>query len=58
MKCHSVVPGVLAGATITIVAVSHMVVEAVRARAHLAEIGISAEIIDPVSLAPLDGKPF
>ena len=43
-----------AGDDITIVAISHMVVEAVRASRHLAEIGISAEVIDPVSLAPLD----
>ncbi len=43
-----------AGDEVTIVAISHMVVEALRARHLLEEIGISAEIIDPVSLAPLD----
>jgi pyruvate dehydrogenase E1 component beta subunit len=42
------------GDDITIVAISHMVVEALRARAHLEGVGIHAEIIDPVSLAPLD----
>ncbi|MBY0282015.1 MAG: alpha-ketoacid dehydrogenase subunit beta [Alphaproteobacteria bacterium] len=42
------------GDDITIVAISHMVVEAIRAKNHLKEIGITAEIIDPVSLAPLD----
>ncbi|MBN2752314.1 MAG: alpha-ketoacid dehydrogenase subunit beta [Rhodospirillaceae bacterium] len=42
------------GSDVTIVAVSHMVVEALRARAHLAKVGISAEVIDPVSLMPLD----
>jgi pyruvate/2-oxoglutarate/acetoin dehydrogenase E1 component len=42
------------GDDVTIVAISHMVVEAVRAHHHLAAIGLSAEIIDPVSLAPLD----
>ncbi len=42
------------GSDVTIVAISHMVVESVRARAHLASVGISAEIIDPVWLAPLD----
>jgi pyruvate/2-oxoglutarate/acetoin dehydrogenase E1 component len=42
------------GDDITIVAISYMVVEALRAKAHLAEIGIHAEVIDPVSLAPLD----
>jgi pyruvate/2-oxoglutarate/acetoin dehydrogenase E1 component len=31
-----------------------MVVEALRAKAHLDEVGISAEVIDPVSLTPLD----
>ena len=42
------------GEDITIVAISHMVVEAVRAARHLIEVGISVEVIDPVSLAPLD----
>jgi pyruvate/2-oxoglutarate/acetoin dehydrogenase E1 component len=42
------------GTDITIVAVSHMVMEALRAKEHLASIGISAEIIDPVTLWPLD----
>jgi acetoin:2,6-dichlorophenolindophenol oxidoreductase subunit beta len=42
------------GDDITIVAISHMVVEALRARAHLDAVGIHADVIDPVSLAPLD----
>jgi len=42
------------GADVTIVAVSHMVVEALRASRELAQVGIEAEVIDPVSLAPLD----
>lgn len=42
------------GDDLTIVAVSHMVLEALRARTLLAEQSISAEVIDPVSLAPLD----
>ncbi|MGH2362131.1 MAG: alpha-ketoacid dehydrogenase subunit beta, partial [bacterium] len=42
------------GDGITIVAVSHMVVEAVRAYHHLLHAGIHAEVIDPVSLTPLD----
>lgn len=42
------------GSDITIVAVSHMAIIAMRARKLLAQIGISAEIIDPVSLRPLD----
>jgi len=44
------------GDDITIVAISHMVVEALRAANHLQDIGIAAEIIDPVSLSPLDIK--
>ena len=42
------------GNDITIIAVSHMVMEALRARKHLESIGIHAEIIDPISLWPLD----
>jgi pyruvate dehydrogenase E1 component beta subunit len=42
------------GDDVTIVAISHMVVEALRAKHLLEEIGVSAEVIDPVSLAPLD----
>lgn len=42
------------GCDITIVAVSHMMMEALRAKKYLDEIGIKAEIIDPVTLWPLD----
>ncbi len=42
------------GDDVTIVAVSHMVVEALRAKHLLDEVGIKAEVIDPVTLAPLD----
>jgi pyruvate/2-oxoglutarate/acetoin dehydrogenase E1 component len=42
------------GGDITLVAISHMVVEALRACHRLTEVGIHAEMIDPVSLAPLD----
>ncbi len=42
------------GEHVTILAVSHMVMEALRARKHLENIGIQAEIIDPISLLPLD----
>ncbi|MBF0531545.1 MAG: alpha-ketoacid dehydrogenase subunit beta [Candidatus Omnitrophica bacterium] len=42
------------GKDITIVAVSHMAVEALRAAEELAKLGISAEIIDPRSLKPFD----
>src|SRR5471030_1821732 len=42
------------GDDITIVAVSHMVMEALRAQKHLESAGIRAEVIDPISLLPLD----
>ncbi|HTZ37671.1 MAG TPA: transketolase C-terminal domain-containing protein [Stellaceae bacterium] len=42
------------GDDVTIVAISNMVLEALRAHELLAEIGIAAEVIDPISLAPLD----
>lgn len=42
------------GDDVTIVGISYMVVEALRARTQLASVGVNAEVIDPVSLAPLD----
>lgn len=42
------------GDDVTIVAISHMVVEAVRAAHLLNEKGIKAAVFDPVSLSPLD----
>jgi pyruvate dehydrogenase E1 component beta subunit len=42
------------GDDITIVGISNMVMECLRAHELLAEIGIDAEIIDPISLVPLD----
>jgi acetoin:2,6-dichlorophenolindophenol oxidoreductase subunit beta len=42
------------GSDITIVGVSHMVLESLRAKELLQEQGISAEVIDPVTLMPLD----
>ena len=55
---YEVLPGksriLTQGDDVTVVAISHMVVEALRAHAHLAERGIHAEVIDPVWLAPLD----
>jgi pyruvate dehydrogenase E1 component beta subunit len=42
------------GADVTIVAISNMVPESLRARALLAADGISAEVIDPITLMPLD----
>jgi len=42
------------GTDITIVGISHMVIESLRAYKHLEAKGISAEIIDPIWLSPLD----
>jgi pyruvate dehydrogenase E1 component beta subunit len=42
------------GNDITIVGISNMVVECLRAQELLAEAGIGAEVIDPISLVPLD----
>ena len=42
------------GGDLTMVGVSNMVVECLRAHELLVEIGIEAEVIDPVSLVPLD----
>lgn len=43
-----------AGRDITIVGISNMLVECLRARDLLADVGIDAEVIDPISLTPLD----
>lgn len=42
------------GKDVTIVAISHMVIESLRASHYLEQAGIEAEIIDPVTLRPLD----
>jgi pyruvate dehydrogenase E1 component beta subunit len=42
------------GDDVTLVGVAHMVVECLRAGRLLAERGIGAEVLDPVSLSPLD----
>lgn len=42
------------GDDVTIVGISHAALDSVRAKHHLDEVGISAEVIDPVSLQPLD----
>lgn len=42
------------GDDVTLVGISYMAVECLRARRSLEEIGIHAEVIDPVSLSPLD----
>ena len=42
------------GTDVTMVAISHMVVEALRAVELLADKGVSVELIDPISVSPLD----
>jgi pyruvate/2-oxoglutarate/acetoin dehydrogenase E1 component len=42
------------GADVTLVGVSYMVVECLRAARQLASVGVDAEVVDPVSLSPLD----
>jgi len=42
------------GTDVTLVGISYMAVECLRANTHLEEVGINAEIIDPISLSPLD----
>lgn len=43
-----------AGEDVTLVGVSHAAIQCLRARQALSEVGISAEVLDPVSLSPLD----
>jgi pyruvate/2-oxoglutarate/acetoin dehydrogenase E1 component len=42
------------GSDITVVGISYMQTECLRAQRHLEEIGIHAEVIDPIWLSPLD----
>lgn len=42
------------GEDITLVGISYMVVECMRAQKILSEVGINVEVIDPISLSPLD----
>jgi pyruvate/2-oxoglutarate/acetoin dehydrogenase E1 component len=42
------------GTDVTLVGISYMQVECMRAQRYLEEVGISAEVIDPIWLAPLD----
>lgn len=42
------------GKDVTIIGISHMVIEALRASHYLEKMGIGAEVIDPVWLKPLD----
>ncbi len=42
------------GEDVTLVGISYMAVECLRAARHLEQVGLSAEVIDPVTLSPLD----
>jgi len=57
-ESYSVPPGkariVAAGKDVTLVGISHMQLECFRARIYLEEMGVSAELIDPIWLSPLD----
>ena len=57
-ESYAVAPGrarvTAQGDDVTLVGISYMQLECLRARAHLAEVGIGAEVIDPVWLSPLD----
>jgi len=44
------------GRDVTLVGVSYMAVECLRARHYLKQTGIEAEVIDPITLAPLDAE--
>jgi pyruvate dehydrogenase E1 component beta subunit len=44
------------GKDVTIVGISHMVIESLRAAKLLEKVGLRAEVIDPISLRPLDIK--
>ncbi len=46
------------GSDVTLVGISQMAIECLRARQYLQEAGIHAEVIDPVSLSPLDMEPI
>jgi pyruvate/2-oxoglutarate/acetoin dehydrogenase E1 component len=55
---YEVKPGrarvVAAGRDVTLVGISHALVDCLRARRYLEAAGVSAEVIDPIWLAPLD----
>lgn len=44
----------VSGQDVTLVGISYMAVECLRAQQYLKSVGIEAEVIDPISLSPLD----
>ena len=57
-SCYTVAPGkariTASGSDVTLVGISHMQIECLRARDYLDSVGINAEVIDPIWLSPLD----
>jgi len=57
-EAYEVAPGrarvAARGGHVTLVGISHMQLECLRAREHLLSVGVEAAVIDPVWLAPLD----
>lgn len=55
---YTVLPGkariTAVGKDVTLVGISYMQIECLRAKRYLEEVGISAEVIDPIWLSPLD----
>jgi len=55
---YTVLPGkariTAVGKDVTLVGISYMQIECLRAQRYLEEVGISAEVIDPIWLSPLD----
>ena len=47
---------VASGRDVTIVGISHALIDCLRAERYLAAAGVSAEVIDPIWLAPLDSE--
>jgi pyruvate/2-oxoglutarate/acetoin dehydrogenase E1 component len=57
-ESYTVAPGkarvTARGSDVTLVGISHMQLECLRAAAYLRDVGIGAEVIDPIWLSPLD----
>jgi len=55
---YEVAPGkariVIEGSDVTLVGISHMQLECLRAQRYLQSVGVKAEVIDPIWLSPLD----
>jgi pyruvate/2-oxoglutarate/acetoin dehydrogenase E1 component len=57
-EAYTVLPGrariTAHGSHVTLVGISYMQIECLRAREYLREVGVEAEVIDPIWLSPLD----